>query len=89
MAEKIMKLTKDDREKINNGMKYVTEWEWNQILKNQEDAEKWNRSLAGKDFNYYYEIVERLKKRIELLKQWEPPRGSLEELQKILDGKDD
>ena len=33
----------------------------------EEDAEKWNRSLAGKDFNYYYEIVELFRKNKEII----------------------
>ena len=59
-----------------------------QILKNQEDAEKWNQTLED---TTPHEVYERLKKRIEEIKRTELDEKyswALMELQKILKGEE-
>lgn len=92
-----MKLTKDDFQEPHG----FSVDEVNQILKNQEDAEKWNRSWSN-PMNYQYaevqkafQTVERLKKRIEEIndefadstQEFMQNKVFIIELQKILDGK--
>ena len=99
-----MKLTKDDFVKDENGTyRYNFSWlesQVDEILKNQEKAEKWDKHLY--DINALSpldirlddrQIVERLKKESEELdkSEWthEIPNWKLKEyLQKILEGKD-
>ena len=100
-----MKLTKDDLWIIANNLEYgshdaIEEYRKliPQILKNQEKAEKYDKHwcVTAVDFEDYKKIVERLKKRIEELKQEglndvkkrANAYNKCIELQKILDGKE-
>ena len=85
-----MKLTKDDKKHFLDGdMEWFgspddREELWNQILKNQEDAEKYRNQPEIVTLTLKYrEIVERLKKLIED-KKWYGRDATVEELQKIL-----
>ena len=100
-----MKLTKKDFSCWGNGDKYddelfiehdpkITAVELaDEILKNQEKAEKWDSyDWAGNNLLTNQLIVERLKKRIEGLKRSGSDWGTdapvlIKELQKILEGK--
>ncbi len=85
-----MKLTKDDKKHFLDGdMEWFgspddREELWNQILKNQEDAEKYRNQPEIVTLTLKYrEIVQRLKKLIDD-KKWYGRDATVEELQKIL-----
>ncbi len=87
-----MKLT------IDNSKKEVicNSWDRKEILKNQEDAEKWDKfwnEMSGKKMMYLIALEERLKKFLESCKNskdtgWYMPDNTLDYFQKILEGKE-
>jgi len=92
-----MKLTKDDFQQDEDWDCFLrcTNEQRDQILKDQEDAEKYQNCIKPYGFKNAYEIIGRLKKRIEDIKITGPiicqgvGEWPLEdELQKILDGKE-
>ncbi len=93
-----MKLTKDDFEQYGQRMRIKETWfkmsEVEEILKNQEDAEKYQKFIEShsievlKCLDTYHEIVERLKKLIED-KKWYGRDATVEELQKTLGESDE